>query len=723
MFVVALALGAPAGSLMAAQPTATGHFHAAQAPSTKAVIAVWTSTPVANLGVAVDNGDPVDTLLRTLDAAGMAPGFLSTAQGSYDRLQALLDISQGSRQAASLYDPEVAPPLVTGPQGSGAAVNGWTAASTRARRVSVTLQPGLLASSVPGGAGFVGVEGLSTTVAVAAADRAGNVATISLGSGATVAERTAQVLETNRLVVVSLPTGDDGRAALESLARQRLPGDLLVVAHLPPTPPRGAVGRAPGRFYSLTAFGLSDGAVTGSVTSGSTRRHGLVSTIDIAPTVLRHLDLPAPREMRGEPIRAGQDQSANDLERLRRRWSDVRGGRQASSLVTVVLLSALVLLLLGTVRGVQAAIRPALRAGALAVMWWPVMVLVAAQVAPGKRFHEVVLIAGSCIGAGLLTDVALRWPRGPGAPAAATMIAYTADLATGGELLARSVLGPSILSGGRFYGVTNELEPLLPILLLVGLAAAVGSASGSRRLAVVYGTAGIALGAVVGWGRLGADVGGVLTIAGAFTAATLVVRQRRLTRRSVAVAMAVPVAGLGALIAIDLGVGGDAHLSRNLTRSQGLTDLAELVIRRYELMATTLTEAGTLLWVVAALLAVTFALRNRAVLYAPVRTAPWRAVLIGGLTGGVVGALTNDSGPVLLINAVFALAAVTAYVQGQAPVAERVVTDSGASGVVEPPTVGPAGDAPNRPPAAAPTAAAGAPAAVGFTGPAAAGLS
>lgn len=716
VFATVLALTALAWSFTASSAVADFSSRATQAPSATAVIAVWTSTPVANLGAAGGGGDPGDSLLRTVDAMGLSPGLLSTSQGGYDQRQTLLDISQGTRQATSLYDPRTVQPLLVEPSGAGATVGGWSEIRSRARRVSVTLRPGLLAASVPGGAAFVGVDGLTTAVAIAAADAAGRVATFSVGTAATVADRTASALGSNRLVVVSLPPSDDGRAALESLARDRRPGELLVVAHLPPTPPEGVLGRAPGRFYSLSAFGLSDGSATGAVTSDTTRRRGLVSTIDVAPTVLRHLGLRVPPEMRGEPIRSGHHQSAYDLESLRRRWSDVRAGRQASSLVTVVLLSVVVLLLLGTTRGVQAALRPVLRVGALAVMWWPVMVLLAARIAPARRFHEVMLIAGSCILAGLLTDGALAWPRGPVAPAVVTMIAYTADLATGGELLARSVLGPSILSGGRFYGVTNELEPLLPILLLVGLAAVAGSTANARRLAVLYGAAGVLLGAVVGSGQLGADVGGVLTIAGAFTVATLVVRRRRLTRRSVAVAMAVPVAGLGALIAVDLGLGGGAHLSRNLTRSQSATDLAELVIRRYQLMATTLTDASTVLWVVAALLAVSFALRNRELLYEPVRTAPWRAVLLGGLAAGVVGALTNDSGPVLLINSVIALAAVTAYVNGQGPVTERDIEPAVPGEAVALPAA-PARGEDNRLPAGDPTPAWGDPAAAATTSP------
>ena len=51
-----------------------------------------------------DGGEPRDRLLRTLDARpGMSVGLLSSVQGGYIRKQAVLDISQGSRQPSGLY--------------------------------------------------------------------------------------------------------------------------------------------------------------------------------------------------------------------------------------------------------------------------------------------------------------------------------------------------------------------------------------------------------------------------------------------------------------------------------------------------------------------------------------------------------------------------------------------------------------------------------------------
>ena len=642
--------------------------HAASRPTV--VVAFWTEDPSANLVFDPNtSSEPHDRLLRTLDAQrGVAVGLMSSIQSTYTREQALLDISQGSRQSGSLYNGDL-PVLRAVRHGTGATIAGWDRARRRARDVSVTLRPGTLAGSVPGGAGFVGVIG-SGDVAIAAADEHGRVAAFSTGPATTIGGRVRQLLDTRELVVVALPGGGAGRTALEELLAARGPDELLLVAHLPPTPVEQGFSRAPTRFYRLPAFGLAGATPANAhrrdlgVRSGSTRRPGLVSAIDILPTVLEHLQVAVPDVVRGEPVRETSGITAHRLEELRLRWNDVRSGRQSSSLSGVFGISLLVMLLLGAVRGMRGALRPGLRIGALAVMWWPTMVLLVAALEPSEKGAETALIATASVALGALTDALLRWPRGPVVPAAVGLAAYTLDLATGGNLLTRSALGPSLVSGSRFYGISNELEPLLPILLLLGLAALIGWRERSRRLCVVYVVSGIALGLIVGWGRLGADVGGVLTIGGGFTVATLVMLPKGITRRSLLVAALVPFLAIAALIVVDLGLSGGSHLSRNLTRSQGFTDLWELVSRRYQLAFGVLRQARTVPTFVGAALAIAFALRNRVALYAPLRGRAWPAALLGGLACGVMGAVTNDSGPVLLTNAVIALVAVTAYVQG-----------------------------------------------------------
>jgi hypothetical protein len=64
------------------------------------------------------------------------------------------------------------------------------------------------------------------------------------------------------------------------------------------------------------------------------------------------------------------------------------------------------------------------------------------------------------------------------------------------------------------------------------------------------------------------------------------------------------------------------------------------------------------------------AIRRREALLEPVRQDPaWQAALAGGLTAGVVGALVEDSGPVLLVVAVFALGCVASYMCAAPPAA------------------------------------------------------
>jgi hypothetical protein len=517
---------------------------------------------------------------------------------------------------------------------------------------------------VPGGAGYVGVAGHNTIAAVAAADQQGHVGTVSLGPVGTVAARARQQSATHKLVVVSVTPDAAGRAQLGQLAATRPPGELLLIAYLPPTPPQLSLASIPSRFFKQTAFGMGREGKVGSVTSDTTRQHGLVSTIDLLPTALDHLRIDVPQKVRGTDIRVAPRITAPKLEDLRRRWADVRSSRQASSMRGVVALAGVVFLFLGLLRGIRAAVAPSLRIGALGLMWWPTTVLLAVPYEAGTRLTETVIIAVAAIALAIITDRLIPWPRAPVVPAVVALVAYSVDLALGGDLLTRSVLGPSLAFGARFYGVSNELEPLLPILLLVALAAVMTGRPITRRTPWLYAGTGLLLGFIVGWGRLGADVGGVITVGLAMAAATLVMLPGGITRRSVVIALLVPVAAIGLLILIDLGLSGGDHLSRNLLRAQNSRELWELVSRRYELAFRILTSGRTPAYFLGAAAAVAFAIRNRRWLYGGMPHRAWTAVLIGGLGAGIGGMLANDSGPVLLVNSVLALVAVTAYLLG-----------------------------------------------------------
>jgi hypothetical protein len=159
-------------------------------------------------------------------------------------------------------------------------------------------------------------------------------------------------------------------------------------------------------------------------------------------------------------------------------------------------------------------------------------------------------------------------------------------------------------------------------------------------------------------------VGGVITVSAGAAVATLVVRPRGVTRRALAVAALVPAAAVGLLALLDLVTGASSHFARSVLQAEGGASLSEVVTRRYDFALQALGRGLMPLTTTAALLAVVagFAYRDR--LYGRLPGPAWRAALAGGLAAGIVGALTNDSGPLLFVGAVFALAVVTAYLQG-----------------------------------------------------------
>lgn len=599
-----------------------------------------------------NNPKPV---LDRLDARPqLALGLVSATQGRYSPQQAVLDMSAGSRTSAAVYDPSDPPDLelVVGGDGSGF-IFGWSKALERADTALAEITPGLLASRIPGGGAYAGVSGRHDIEAAVAADRQGNVARVSLGPASSLATRVRKLLRRHRFVVANLPTAAKGDAVLDALLRERRPGDLLIVMQTPPA----------ARVPQLLPAGVAGvPGANGMLTSPTTHLPGIVAGIDIPVTILDELHLAVPDGVKGQPIRAEGVRDAAALESVGERLRVVSGRRTPT-------LGALLFAWLGLTLGLGFAadrrgVRAALRIGSLAILWVLPMLLLTGWLAPGRLAEIAIVVAGS-FGLGALTDRLVRWPRGPLLPAAVTLGSYAVDLAFGSPLIIRSLLGVNPRSGSRFYGLGNELEATLAVLLLLGVGALLWGRRRSRATAAVFAVAGIVLGVFVGAAQLGADVGGVITVGSGVAAATLLMLPGRPSRRRVALAALVPLVALAALAALELATGGNGHFTRTILHADSAGSLWDVVVRRYTLAFNVFALGAMPLITVVAALAVAYALRYRERIYAPLRGSPaWRAALIGGLTASIVGALTNDSGPLLFVFGVFILACATAYVRG-----------------------------------------------------------
>ena len=659
--------------------------------------------------------DAIEAELSSIPA--LSTGILSATQGTYKTAQLLLDVTQGARVSYSAYSPAYPPALSLTALGrsGGGQVQPWAAVLKRADDAPQLLDPGLLAASIPSGAAYAGIFGsgdtktsgtvasstaaggvetsdtkASSTVAGGAetsdtkasstaaggphalpgivsipansnpdgplaANRSGKIAAVSLGAPATLLARIAELRATHSLVVADLPSGAPGSADLRTLAATRPASELLIVIQRAPS--------VPGHELLWSAFaGLGPGGDT--LTSQTTNQRGMIAAIDIGPTILEHLGLSIPADMRGKPVRLDGAFDGASLRALKARLV-VIDSRRLPAFAWLMLAWALLLtaVRLPVWRGNRRRRSAwAIRSGAIAMLWSPVAVLVPAALEP-SRTVELAVIVATCFLLGALTDRLLPWPRAPLVPAAGAVIALTVDALAGTQLLMRSLLGPSPAFGARFYGIGNELKSGLAVLVFSAVAAALYPAVRSRRAAATMAGTGIVLAIVEGSARIGAGVGGVILVSAGAAVGTVMLLPGTLNRKRVLIVMAAPVVGLIALAAIDLATAhGSGHFTGSVLDARSPGDIRDIVVRRYTAAWDELKNHLMPVATALALLASIFAVRNRDRVLAPVSSDPvWLAALAGGLTSGVIGALTEDSGPVLLVVAVLALGCVLSY--------------------------------------------------------------
>ncbi|MFZ1926286.1 MAG: hypothetical protein WAU42_09110 [Solirubrobacteraceae bacterium] len=618
-------------------------------------------------------------------------GILSATQGTYNADQMLLDMTQGARVSYSAYSPAHPPNLsslnldLPAEHGlpASAHITSWPAALRRARGAPQLLKPGLLATSIPGGAAYAGpyfsnlpnkgnieieiAKPLTSPATVdwpLAANRSGRIAALSFGSPGTLLSRIDKLRTTHSLVVADLPQGAGGYSDLRSLSAGRSPRELLVVLQSAPD--------LPGHELLWSAFaGLPPARGTGgseTLTSQTTDQHGMIAAIDIGPTILDHLGLPIPADMRGKPVRLDGALDGASLRGLKARLV-VIDPRRLPALRWLVL--AWVLLLATTRLPIQRKDRPkrtawAVRIGAIAMLWTPVSVLLPAALEP-SRTVEFALIVATCFALGALTDLLMPWPRAPLVPAVVAVVALTIDALAGTQLLMRSLLGPSPAFGARFYGIGNELKSGLAVLVFTAVAAALYPCLRSRGGAATMAGAGIVLAIVEGSARIGAGVGGVILVSAGTAAATVMLLPGTLNRKRVLIVMAAPVLGLIALAAIDLATAhGSGHFTGSVLDARSAGDIRDIIVRRYSAAWDELKNHLMPLATAFALIVSFIAVRRRDRVLAPVASDPvWLAAFAGGLTSGVIGALTEDSGPVLLVVAVGTLGCVLSYLWGK----------------------------------------------------------
>ncbi len=178
------------------------------------------------------------------------------------------------------------------------------------------------------------------------------------------------------------------------------------------------------------------------------------------------------------------------------------------------------------------------------LVYLPLVCLACAALEPSVGAERWLVMLGSPALAAL-TLAALGGYAALALACAATALAYAIDLIGGSSLTQLSIVGPNPAGGHRFYGIGNELEACLVVLILVGTGAAL---SVPVRLSHLRGTkvapearetpgrgpaaflvVALSFTFVFAYGRYGADVGAAISLPlGAAVAAALLAGRRDL---------------------------------------------------------------------------------------------------------------------------------------------------------------------------------------------------
>jgi hypothetical protein len=326
--------------------------------------------------------------------------------------------------------------------------------------------------------------------------------------------------------------------------------------------------------------------------------------------------------------------------------------------------------------------RVAARLLALSLVYLPLLCLACAALEPGVGVERLLVALGSPALAALTLRALGDGYRALAVACGATALAHAVDLIAGSPLTQLSLLGPNPAGGHRFYGIGNELEAILVVLILTGTGAALSGFDVLRHVKSRKGgtaTRGPAIFLVVAaifsfvfaYGRYGADVGAAITLPlGAAVSAALLAERPRLAL----LAFALPLPALAILSAADLITGANAHLTRTVLDAKNGGDVLAVIGHRLRetgaSFGRTVLVIGLPFTVAAAALA--WLRRDRIAGWLRGRAA-MRAGLLGGLAATLVGTLANDSGALLLeIGAVY-LAAFVALVwaESESPDATR----------------------------------------------------
>ena len=437
-------------------------------------------------------------------------------------------------------------------------------------------------------------------------------------------------------------------------ARLDLERDLLLIVS--PSPPVRADAAERRALTPIIAVGGDFQA--GTLFSPATRRTGLVTNMDVAPTIAAHLGAVWDPMAPGKVLRVeGQRRSFYEMAARARGYTMTE--RISLPLMVVYALTVAVGLISAACffaasgRAARRLVVPA-RIALLASVAFPLSVFIAPLLPAGTGSvwahlaYVMVLTAAFVVTLRTIDTVSAVLTI-----AGATVLFLLVNIIIGSPGDINSAFGYTAVTAGRFYGIGNHyLATLFTAVIIVSFLWFDDASKGWRSIVLPAAYGAIVL--LVGHGSWGANTGGILMLAPALAAAYARIATGRLAAKHLLYAGLAGGAALALLAGVDAWLPEDpAHIgvAARQVYTGGTRAFNVLLIRKIQANLEALVYTlGLTAPLAAAAASGVFMARRRGIRWSPAvfRHPAVRPALIIGLLGGTWGSLVNDSGVTVL---------------------------------------------------------------------------
>ncbi len=424
---------------------------------------------------------------------------------------------------------------------------------------------------------------------------------------------------------------------------------LLIVSPSPPARAGAAERRA---LTPIIAVGADFRA--GTLVSPATRRIGLATNLDVAPTIAAHLGAVWDPVAPGKALRSeGRRSSFSEMAERARAYTMTEEMSlpliYAYGLIVMAGLAMAAVLFSVSGRSARRLVVPA-RFALLAAMSFPLGIFLAPILPAGTEsiWVHVAYVFGLTV---LFTVMLGRLDTNKAVliAASATVLFVLGNILLGSPGDIDSAFGYTAVTAARFYGIGNHYLALLFAAVVVTSFLWLEDAPRGRPFIVLPAAYGVIV-LMVGHGSWGANTGGILMLAPALAIAYARISTGRFAPRYLFYAAVAGVVALGLLAGVDAWLPEDsAHIGTAALQlyTGGAQAFNTLVIRKIQANLETFVFALSLAVPLAIAIAVGALLaRGRGVRWSPpaFRHPAVRSALVVGLVGGAWGSVVNDSG-------------------------------------------------------------------------------